>query len=169
MRAEVAIRQGTLGGVRARVADYAELTKPRIAVLVLLTTLAGYALAWESPAQGDEQLYRAKSALALGEKELELFRAVELKGDLVAALTLKEQHLEQALGYLIDTAGLPYAETLTAALFYAGEAFEQMRTATARLRVRKCAPPEATCVITRLNPRAKLDQSWAMNRMTNSC
>ena len=88
-----------------------------------------FALSWAAPAEGDENVYRAKASLALGEKELERFREIRLVGDLAAALDAKERSLETALGHLIDTATLPYAETLAASLFYAGEAFEQMKVA----------------------------------------
>ena len=90
---------------------------------------ASYAAAWQATAEGDESIYRAKSALVLGEKELAVFRTLELKGDLEAALTKKEEGLDRALGYLADAASLPFAETVTAALYYAGEAYEEMKTA----------------------------------------
>jgi len=88
-----------------------------------------YALSWAAPAEGDENVYRAKASLALGEKELARFSEIRLAGDLAAALEAKERSLEKALGHLIDTATLPYAETLAASLYYAGEAFEEMKVA----------------------------------------
>ena len=44
MRATVAFRQDATALTRTRVADYLELTKPRIAVMVLLTALVGFFL-----------------------------------------------------------------------------------------------------------------------------
>ncbi len=91
--------------------------------------LEAYALTWETPALEDEELYRAKAALVMGEKQLTKFRAIELKGDLAQALLDKEDVLEVALGHLVDAASLPFVETLAASLYYAGEAFEQMKNA----------------------------------------
>jgi tetratricopeptide (TPR) repeat protein len=91
--------------------------------------LARYRATWDTPAEGDEGVYRARAALAMGERDLALFRAIELKGDLGAALTQKETHLEAAMGRLVDVVGLSFAEPLTAAMYYAGEAFEQFKVA----------------------------------------
>lgn len=89
--------------------------------------LAGFARAWETPAEGKEGIYRARAALALGESELAKFSAVKLSGDLAQAFTDKETYLEVALGHLVNAASLPFAETLAASLFRAGESFEQMK------------------------------------------
>ncbi|TAL18329.1 tetratricopeptide repeat protein [bacterium] len=88
-----------------------------------------YLLAWNTPAEGDAALFRAKAALVLADKELVSFRAVELKGDLEKALEMKETHLDVALEHLLNAATLPFSETLSEALFRAGEGFEQMKVA----------------------------------------
>ncbi|MBI5017629.1 MAG: tetratricopeptide repeat protein [Deltaproteobacteria bacterium] len=86
-----------------------------------------FAAAWEAPAEGDRATYRAQAALALGDLTLEGFRGVELKGDLEQSLGRKEALLDEALGYLARAASLPFAETLTASLYRAGRAFEDMK------------------------------------------
>ncbi|TLN27029.1 tetratricopeptide repeat protein [bacterium] len=90
---------------------------------------AKYAAAFAAPAEGDGALYRAKGSLALGERELAVFRGIELKGNLEKALNEKEISLDTALGHLLGAASLPFAETLAEALYRSGEAFEQMKTA----------------------------------------
>ncbi|GAB4271862.1 MAG: tetratricopeptide repeat protein [Deferrisomatales bacterium] len=88
-----------------------------------------YEAAWSARAPGEEEVYRAQAALALGRAALEEVRAVTLTGDLEAALARKEALLEQALVQLSRAAGLPYAQTFTEALFLAGQAFEHMKQA----------------------------------------
>lgn len=92
---------------------------------------ARYREAWEAKGQGpgDSEAFRARAALALGRLALDRFRGVALRGDLADALERKERFLTEALEHLARAASLPYAETLTEALFRAGEAFEHLKEA----------------------------------------
>ena len=85
--------------------------------------------AWEARTPEGGDIYPARASLALGDLTLAEFRRAELKGDLEAALTRKEALLQQAMAYLAQAASLPYAETVTAALYRAGKAFEDMKEA----------------------------------------
>jgi TolA-binding protein len=88
-----------------------------------------YRAAWKSRAPENESVYRAMAALELGKLSLAAFREVGLTGDLGRALARKEALLEKALSALAQAASLPFAETLTEALYIAGEAFEHMKEA----------------------------------------
>jgi len=90
---------------------------------------ARFEAAWNSTAKGDAGVYRALATLALGRRLLAEFEAVALAGDLGTALVRKEELLDRALGELSRAASLPFAETLTEALYRAGAAFEHLKAA----------------------------------------
>jgi TolA-binding protein len=90
---------------------------------------ARYREAWAVQGQGDAEAFRARAALALGRLALDRFRGVALQGDLAQALERKERFLTEALEHLARAASLPFADTLTEALFRAGESFEHLKEA----------------------------------------
>lgn len=114
-RAEGLFRQGELLRVAGQEEDAA----------------ARYREAWkvQGPGPGDAEAFRARAALALGRLALDRFRGVALQGDLAQALERKERFLTEALEHLARAASLPYAETLTEALFRAGASFEHLKDA----------------------------------------
>lgn len=83
----------------------------------------------DTKAVGEDEIYRARAAIKIAEREFEAFKAVELKGNMKKALAEKEKRLDAALTKLAVSAGFPYAETLPASLYRAAECFELMKTA----------------------------------------
>lgn len=88
-----------------------------------------YEKAWKAEAPPEEGVYRAKAALRLSEIQLSAYKAIALKGNMEKALAQKEKSLDLVLAKLGESAAFPYPDTLAASLYYAGEAFEEMKTA----------------------------------------